>query len=251
MNNGSYQRNKRLRRKSCKTADSNRCMGIQTGQCSEVILVHWWSTQQQIIAVMCRHAQNVICRKALIRLRYFAAASFGEWRGNALKTAGGASFPWVQIPPSPPNLERQKPVIKDQQYPNQDLKHAEKIDIVIVVDMLLTGFDSNRGQIWDTNPQQVTIRPSLPKGVLLIGQVGNAAFAGITTGGCTVYGYTRPDVTLDLQPIIGAIAAECATHARIKVAATTAMRDQRTRAAICSTAGIRINRAAGARGAGG
>ncbi|EGL64211.1 type I site-specific deoxyribonuclease endonuclease [Agrobacterium sp. ATCC 31749] len=32
--------------------------------------------------------------------------------------------------------------IKDQQYPNQDLKHAEKIDIVIVVDMLLTGFDS-------------------------------------------------------------------------------------------------------------
>jgi len=32
--------------------------------------------------------------------------------------------------------------IKDQQYPNQDLKHAHKIDIVIVVDMLLTGFDS-------------------------------------------------------------------------------------------------------------
>jgi type I restriction enzyme R subunit len=32
--------------------------------------------------------------------------------------------------------------IKDQQYPNQDLKHAEKIDIIIVVDMLLTGFDS-------------------------------------------------------------------------------------------------------------
>ncbi len=32
--------------------------------------------------------------------------------------------------------------IKDQQYPNQDLKHAEKIDVVIVVDMLLTGFDS-------------------------------------------------------------------------------------------------------------
>lgn len=32
--------------------------------------------------------------------------------------------------------------IKDQQYPNQDLPHAEKIDIVIVVDMLLTGFDS-------------------------------------------------------------------------------------------------------------
>lgn len=32
--------------------------------------------------------------------------------------------------------------IKDQQYPNKDLKHAEKIDIVIVVDMLLTGFDS-------------------------------------------------------------------------------------------------------------
>jgi type I restriction enzyme, R subunit len=32
--------------------------------------------------------------------------------------------------------------IKDQQYPNQDLKHSEKIDITIVVDMLLTGFDS-------------------------------------------------------------------------------------------------------------
>lgn len=32
--------------------------------------------------------------------------------------------------------------IKDQQYPNRDLKHAEKIDIIIVVDMLLTGFDS-------------------------------------------------------------------------------------------------------------
>jgi len=32
--------------------------------------------------------------------------------------------------------------IKDQQFPNSDLKHAQKIDIVIVVDMLLTGFDS-------------------------------------------------------------------------------------------------------------
>ena len=32
--------------------------------------------------------------------------------------------------------------IKDQQYPNADLPHAEKIDITIVVDMLLTGFDS-------------------------------------------------------------------------------------------------------------
>ncbi len=32
--------------------------------------------------------------------------------------------------------------IKDQQYSNADLKHTEKIDIVIVVDMLLTGFDS-------------------------------------------------------------------------------------------------------------
>jgi len=32
--------------------------------------------------------------------------------------------------------------IKDQQYPNQDLPHANKIDVVIVVDMLLTGFDS-------------------------------------------------------------------------------------------------------------
>ncbi len=32
--------------------------------------------------------------------------------------------------------------IKDQQYPNADLPHANKIDITIVVDMLLTGFDS-------------------------------------------------------------------------------------------------------------
>lgn len=32
--------------------------------------------------------------------------------------------------------------VKDQQYPNQDLPHAQKIDLVIVVDMLLTGFDS-------------------------------------------------------------------------------------------------------------
>ncbi len=32
--------------------------------------------------------------------------------------------------------------IKDQQYPNVDLPHTQKIDIVIVVDMLLTGFDS-------------------------------------------------------------------------------------------------------------
>ncbi len=32
--------------------------------------------------------------------------------------------------------------IKDQQYPNRDLPHSEKIDVVIVVDMLLTGFDS-------------------------------------------------------------------------------------------------------------
>jgi type I restriction enzyme, R subunit len=32
--------------------------------------------------------------------------------------------------------------IKDQQFPNADLPHAQKIDIIIVVDMLLTGFDS-------------------------------------------------------------------------------------------------------------
>lgn len=32
--------------------------------------------------------------------------------------------------------------IKDQQWPNSDLSHAQKIDITIVVDMLLTGFDS-------------------------------------------------------------------------------------------------------------
>ncbi len=32
--------------------------------------------------------------------------------------------------------------IKDQQFPNEDLPHEKKIDITIVVDMLLTGFDS-------------------------------------------------------------------------------------------------------------
>jgi type I restriction enzyme R subunit len=32
--------------------------------------------------------------------------------------------------------------IKDQQFPNADLPHIHKIDLVIVVDMLLTGFDS-------------------------------------------------------------------------------------------------------------
>jgi len=32
--------------------------------------------------------------------------------------------------------------IKNQKYPNKDLPHAQKIDITIVVDMLLTGFDS-------------------------------------------------------------------------------------------------------------
>jgi type I restriction enzyme R subunit len=32
--------------------------------------------------------------------------------------------------------------IKDQKYTNQDLPHSKKLDIVIVVDMLLTGFDS-------------------------------------------------------------------------------------------------------------
>ncbi|CAG0989275.1 Type-1 restriction enzyme R protein [Phycisphaerales bacterium] len=32
--------------------------------------------------------------------------------------------------------------IKDQQFPNSDLPHAQKIDVIIVVDMLLTGFDS-------------------------------------------------------------------------------------------------------------
>ena len=32
--------------------------------------------------------------------------------------------------------------IKDHQYSNQDLPHAQKIDITLVVDMLLTGFDS-------------------------------------------------------------------------------------------------------------
>lgn len=32
--------------------------------------------------------------------------------------------------------------IKDQQWPNTDFPHAKKIDVTIVVDMLLTGFDS-------------------------------------------------------------------------------------------------------------
>jgi type I restriction enzyme R subunit len=32
--------------------------------------------------------------------------------------------------------------IKDQEYPNSDYPHSKKIDITIVVDMLLTGFDS-------------------------------------------------------------------------------------------------------------
>ncbi|MGI0154412.1 type I restriction endonuclease subunit R [Pseudidiomarina sp. WS423] len=32
--------------------------------------------------------------------------------------------------------------IKDQQYPNSDMPHKNKIDITIVVDMLLTGFDA-------------------------------------------------------------------------------------------------------------
>jgi type I restriction enzyme R subunit len=32
--------------------------------------------------------------------------------------------------------------IKDQKYPNRDLPHTQKIDITLVVDMLLTGFDS-------------------------------------------------------------------------------------------------------------
>ena len=32
--------------------------------------------------------------------------------------------------------------IKDQQFPNKDLPHSKKIDLIIVVDMLLTGFDS-------------------------------------------------------------------------------------------------------------
>ena len=32
--------------------------------------------------------------------------------------------------------------IKDQQFPNTDLPHSQKIDITIVVEMLLTGFDS-------------------------------------------------------------------------------------------------------------
>jgi len=32
--------------------------------------------------------------------------------------------------------------IKDQKWPNTDLPHAQKIDLTIVVDMLLTGFDS-------------------------------------------------------------------------------------------------------------
>ncbi len=33
--------------------------------------------------------------------------------------------------------------IKDQKYTNKDYPHQNKIDITIVVDMLLTGFDSS------------------------------------------------------------------------------------------------------------
>lgn len=32
--------------------------------------------------------------------------------------------------------------IKDQKYPNKDLPHSKKLDVVIVVEMMLTGFDS-------------------------------------------------------------------------------------------------------------
>lgn len=32
--------------------------------------------------------------------------------------------------------------IKDQRYPNKDLPHSKKLDVVIVVEMMLTGFDS-------------------------------------------------------------------------------------------------------------
>ncbi len=32
--------------------------------------------------------------------------------------------------------------IKDQKYTNKDYPHKNKIDVIIVVDMLLTGFDS-------------------------------------------------------------------------------------------------------------
>ncbi len=32
--------------------------------------------------------------------------------------------------------------LKDQKYPNKDLPHAKKLDVVIVVEMMLTGFDS-------------------------------------------------------------------------------------------------------------
>ncbi|MBR4553888.1 MAG: type I restriction endonuclease subunit R [Bacteroidaceae bacterium] len=32
--------------------------------------------------------------------------------------------------------------VKDQKYPNKDLPHAKKLDVVIVVEMMLTGFDS-------------------------------------------------------------------------------------------------------------
>ncbi|WP_419624887.1 type I restriction enzyme subunit R domain-containing protein, partial [Thiolapillus sp.] len=44
--------------------------------------------------------------------------------------------------------------IKDQKYPNSDLPHDKKIDLTIVVDMLLTGFDSQY-----INPLQACLRP--------------------------------------------------------------------------------------------
>ena len=53
--------------------------------------------------------------------------------------------------------------IKDQQYPNSDLPHKNKIDLVIVVDMLLTGFDSEIPQhpVCGQEPQTPRTDPGL------------------------------------------------------------------------------------------
>ena len=63
-------------------------------------------------------------------LRYFAAM------------ASDVRDSWVTISEFDLYYQDVQKRIKDQQWPNADFPHAKKIDITIVVDMLLTGFDS-------------------------------------------------------------------------------------------------------------
>jgi type I restriction enzyme R subunit len=60
----------------------------------------------------------------------------------SLPTITPATAPTTASTNSTSTIQTCKKRIKDQQYPNQDLPHAQKIDVVIVVNMLLTGFDS-------------------------------------------------------------------------------------------------------------